>query len=97
MPRQQPWISRRFRMNILRAGLLLILLLGLFTASSWSDNAVADFAAEWLGYVLLVGGLGIRLWSTLYIGGRKSKELVTAGPYSLCRKDRKSTRLNSSH
>ena len=44
-----------------------------------------DFAVEWSGYLFLMVGLGIRLWSTLYIGGRKSRELVTDGPYSLCR------------
>jgi protein-S-isoprenylcysteine O-methyltransferase Ste14 len=31
-----------------------------------------------------VGSLG-RMWCSLYIGGRKTKSLVTMGPYSICR------------
>jgi protein-S-isoprenylcysteine O-methyltransferase Ste14 len=30
-------------------------------------------------------GATLRLWSTLYIGGRKRVVLVSDGPYSLCR------------
>ena len=32
----------------------------------------------------LVGG-GFRFWATLYLGGRKERELVTDGPYSIVR------------
>ena len=31
-----------------------------------------------------MGSLG-RMWCSLYIGGRKTKSLVTEGPYSICR------------
>lgn len=37
------------------------------------------------GWSLLLIGLGLRFWSTLYIGGRKSKAVVQLGPYSVCR------------
>ncbi|MBY0587401.1 isoprenylcysteine carboxylmethyltransferase family protein [bacterium] len=37
------------------------------------------------GWGLLLAGLGLRFWSTLYIGGRKSKAVVDLGPYSVCR------------
>lgn len=30
-------------------------------------------------------GLAIRLWATLYIGGRKAKGVIDLGPYSVCR------------
>ena len=33
----------------------------------------------------MLTGLAIRIWSILYVGGHKSDELVTDGPYSLCR------------
>lgn len=37
------------------------------------------------GLVLAVGGVVMRLWATLYIGGRKARYLVVTGPYSICR------------
>lgn len=50
----------------------------------WTDH--------WLSALLRLGGIVLvsaaalgRMWCALYISGRKSRELVTAGPYSLCR------------
>lgn len=51
-----------------------------FPSGSWC-SALGGF----LGWLLLGAGIFLRLWATLYIGGRKSLELVTAGPYALCR------------
>ena len=38
-----------------------------------------------LAWPTFVAGAALRLWPTLYIGGRKRKTLVTDGPYSICR------------
>jgi protein-S-isoprenylcysteine O-methyltransferase Ste14 len=40
---------------------------------------------EFGGFVAILAAIGLRLWCTLYIGDRKSDELVTTGPYSVCR------------
>lgn len=40
---------------------------------------------ELLGILMIFLGIIGRLWSTLYIGGRKGVELVTGGPYSVTR------------
>lgn len=40
---------------------------------------------ESVGVMLILIGIGGRLWSTLYIGGRKSAEIVDTGPYSVMR------------
>ncbi|MCT7378521.1 methyltransferase family protein [Chelativorans salis] len=40
---------------------------------------------EAYGLALILVGIGGRLWSTLYIGGRKSAEVVSTGPYSVVR------------
>jgi hypothetical protein len=40
---------------------------------------------EMFGVLLIFLGIVGRLWSTLYIGGRKSAEVVTGGPYSITR------------
>jgi protein-S-isoprenylcysteine O-methyltransferase Ste14 len=47
---------------------------------SWRDTAFVTF-----GWIAFLSGIMVRLWATLYLGGRKEKELVTDGPYSICR------------
>jgi protein-S-isoprenylcysteine O-methyltransferase Ste14 len=76
---------RKSRTYILKIALLPTLPITLFIWRSWSDESIADFIVEWLGYLLLLGGVGLRMWSTLYIGQRKSKQLITDGPFSMCR------------
>ncbi|MBX3596625.1 MAG: isoprenylcysteine carboxylmethyltransferase family protein [Rhizobiaceae bacterium] len=59
------------------AGLLV------FGASSHSAENSSRIAA--IGLLLIASGIGGRMWSTLYIGGRKSSEVVQSGPYSTMR------------
>lgn len=70
-----------------RARLLLtvvvVLLAFTFSTSRWSDPLRATI--ESIGLALLLVCIGGRTWCALYIGGRQTRELVTAGPYSLCR------------
>ncbi|CDM62347.1 MULTISPECIES: methyltransferase family protein [Rhizobium] len=40
---------------------------------------------ENIGVVLVIAGVLGRLWSTLYIGHRKNRHLITTGPYSITR------------
>jgi protein-S-isoprenylcysteine O-methyltransferase Ste14 len=40
---------------------------------------------EMVGFCLVLFCLGGRMWSILYIGSRKNRELVTSGPYSVTR------------
>ena len=78
-------VSRKTRIKLLRLLAVPIFLIPVFVYRSWDDESLADFVAEWAGYAFLIVGLGMRMWATLYIGARKSKELVTSGPYSICR------------
>jgi protein-S-isoprenylcysteine O-methyltransferase Ste14 len=64
---------------------VLFVFLAVFTRPTWSEESRGPFFIEWMGYLFLLAGLGVRVWSTFYIGGRKSHELVTDGPYSICR------------
>ena len=43
------------------------------------------FVCECVGWLLFTSGAVFRWWSTLHIGGRKSYELVSDGPYSITR------------
>lgn len=51
----------------------------------WSEGTFADSAVDALGWGLLAVGLFLRLWATLYIGGKKSLSFVSEGPYAMCR------------
>jgi len=47
---------------------------------SWAHGVVAG-----AGVAMVVAAILGRSWCTLYIGGRKVRDLVTAGPYSIVR------------
>ena len=72
-------------MLFLRLGSLPVILLAIFVRPDWKHEEETSFIIEMAGYLFLIFGLCIRIWSILYIGGRKSKSLTTAGPYSICR------------
>jgi protein-S-isoprenylcysteine O-methyltransferase Ste14 len=76
---------RKLRIHALRLGLIPAILVSMFVRPSWSLESDVSFYIEFFGYFFLLAGLTIRIWSIFYIGGRKTKTLVTDGPYSLCR------------
>ena len=76
---------RRVRVFLLRVSFACLTALALLFGSPGDSDSMLGFALQWTGYLFLLVGLGIRLWSILYIGHRKSSHLVKTGPYSLCR------------
>jgi protein-S-isoprenylcysteine O-methyltransferase Ste14 len=76
---------QRLRRITLAALLALVFLVLLFGQSIFPPETVVHEAIEMAGIVLIVIGIAGRLWSTLYIGGRKSATVVTDGPYSITR------------
>lgn len=77
----------RVRLQLTRLLGAVVVVLVLSSASYWSlhgPTLVAD--GLFLGGALLaVAGFGGRLWALAHIGGRKKRQLVRSGPYSLCR------------
>jgi protein-S-isoprenylcysteine O-methyltransferase Ste14 len=72
--------------RLVLAGILLIMFIGLFFGQSvFAPETVVHETVEMFGVLLIFLGIVGRLWSTLYIGGRKSEQVVTAGPYSITR------------
>jgi protein-S-isoprenylcysteine O-methyltransferase Ste14 len=57
----------------------------LFISSAWGDEELVGRWIETVGTMLIVVAIIGRTWCTLYIGGRKRKELVRTGPYSVVR------------
>ena len=75
--RRRGWVGA---LLLIPTGFLVIV-----SSPHFSEGSLMDIAFDSGAWVLLVACIGLRFWATLYIGGRKEKELVTTGPYSLCR------------
>lgn len=76
---------RKLRIVSLRLVFLPIVFVAVFVRPSWSLGSTTGFVLEFSGYLFLLAGLMIRIWCTFYIGNRKSKEIISTGPYSICR------------
>jgi protein-S-isoprenylcysteine O-methyltransferase Ste14 len=79
--------SIRARLLLTRITGAMIALVVLTTASYWSASGsrlVGDVMFV-LGCGFSVVGFGGRMWATRHIGGQKKRQLVSTGPYSLCR------------
>lgn len=75
--------QRRRRIGI--AIILAVILVALLTIrSAWSDDWTHEYIEDVGIGVIILAILG-RMWCTLYIGGRKSAEIVRLGPYSMTR------------
>ncbi len=48
-------------------------------------GTMAAILTDYCGWLMFFGGLFVRMWATRSIAGRKAKEVVCYGPYSLCR------------
>lgn len=84
-PRNSGSLSRYQLARRAILAVIIVIAFGLLTfAGSRHDELMHEYI-ETLGLVLIMVGIGGRLWSTLYIGGRKSAELVSTGPYSITR------------
>lgn len=59
--------------------------LGLLSVPRIVEGSLAAWILNASGWVLFTLGIAIRLWATLYIGGRKAKGVIDLGPYSVCR------------
>lgn len=74
--------TRRMVLAVLVVVLFAALLFG---QSTFPPDTPVHETIEMFGVLLIFLGVVGRLWSTLYIGGRKSSEVVTGGPYSITR------------
>lgn len=76
------------RFQVMRRLLLAILIIGacsILVFGGSLQNELMHERIESVGQMLILIGIGGRLWATLYIGGRKSAEVVSTGPYSITR------------
>lgn len=73
------------RRMVLAVVVVVLFAMLLFGQSVFPPDTPVHETIEMVGVVLIFLGIVGRLWSTLYIGGRKSSEVVTGGPYSITR------------
>lgn len=75
----------QWRSVITSACVVTCLVLGVFSAPRILEGTLAAWMLNAFGWTFFTVGLAVRLWATLYIGGRKAKGVVELGPYSVCR------------
>lgn len=76
-------VDQRARIRILQAGGAVLAALMLFVHPAIGGDP--HEAIEMAGVGLVLACIAGRMWSILYIGGRKNADLVTAGPYAMTR------------
>lgn len=84
---QTPGLGSYQHMRRIVLAVLIVVLFAalLFGQSTFPPDTPVHETIEMFGVLLIFLGIVGRLWSTLYIGGRKSAEVVTGGPYSITR------------
>ena len=79
----------KYRMYFLRASMILLVVLSItnnnFRAYTLDITSIESLKMSIIGFVLVVFGSFGRIWASLYIEGHKTKNLITAGPFSMVR------------
>ncbi|MDI1266494.1 MAG: isoprenylcysteine carboxylmethyltransferase family protein [bacterium] len=73
------------RKIVLALAVLSFTLMFALTSSAQEAGSPELKAIRWIGILAIVICILGRTWCTLYIDGRKIEQLVTVGPYSVCR------------
>jgi protein-S-isoprenylcysteine O-methyltransferase Ste14 len=77
------------RLQTREIGLGIVLLLGILmfatTGSTRTNGTLSHEIIQWFGIFAIVLCIFGRTWTSLYIGGRKNRALLTKGPYSVVR------------
>lgn len=76
---------QRLRKGLLAGAIACLFGATLFGQSVLKPGTALHAAIVLVGHTMIFAGILGRLWATLYIGGRKSMELIADGPYSVTR------------
>jgi len=77
--------NQRKRLIFVRAAAVLAVLLLFLTKPALSEGSNGHETLELFGFCLVLVCVVGRLWSILYVGGRKNDELISMGPFSMTR------------
>lgn len=75
----------RNRILLSRIGIGALVVAAIGTESAWKDSDLMEQTSFGVAMILVACACLGRIWCLMYISGRKERELVTTGPYSLCR------------
>jgi protein-S-isoprenylcysteine O-methyltransferase Ste14 len=81
-PVSQAFVQRK-RLIFVRVAAVLAVLLLFLTKPALSEGSNGHEMLEFLGFCLVLACVAGRLWSILYVGGKKNEELVSTGPFSM--------------
>jgi len=85
MPRRVSHFARH-RIAYSRAFAMTVLATLLVAQNRWYDAApTIEHLLSFTGWVLIAAGMTGRVWAASYVCGHKDRELMTFGPYSMCR------------
>ncbi len=73
------------RINHTRFYIGLLVILTLSCGARLSEHLTLFKLLQWSGYALVIFGVFIRVYCSVYIGGRKNDDLVMDGPFSIVR------------
>lgn len=77
--------TRRRRVLIPKLLFLPVLGLALVSHHTWYEEGMMNLALEVSAFTLVAIAAVGRIWVSAYVSGRKNKELVVEGPYSIVR------------
>ncbi len=72
------------RLRVTQAWYTVVVLLVAVTERPWGHHWSAELASI-VGLLLMASAALGRVWTSAFIAGHKEEQLVTVGPYSLCR------------
>jgi protein-S-isoprenylcysteine O-methyltransferase Ste14 len=78
-------VDQHGRLRTVQAGVVLILALLAVSVPAIAEGSTTHEVIEGVGLAGVIAAILGRLWCILYIGGRKSSELVSTGPFSVTR------------
>ncbi|WP_137930272.1 methyltransferase family protein [Mesorhizobium comanense] len=81
-PVSQAFVQRK-RLIFVRVAAALAVVLLFLTKPALSEGSNGHETLEFIGFCLVLTCVAGRLWSILYVGGKKNEELVSTGPFSM--------------
>jgi protein-S-isoprenylcysteine O-methyltransferase Ste14 len=73
------------RTTISRLFVVIAIVFMVFFHEPWRCSTIVHLSLKSTGFLLVTICVTGRIWSSTYIGGRKTKHLVCSGPYSIVR------------
>jgi protein-S-isoprenylcysteine O-methyltransferase Ste14 len=81
-PVSKAFVQRK-RLIFVRVAAVLAVLLLFLAKPALTEGSESHEALEFFGFCLVLVCVAGRLWSILYVGGKKNEELVSTGPFSM--------------